>query len=106
MEPTPRIKTYYEPQVASYVYFIRALGGLGVKIGVTTNVTKRLKALRIASPNRLELLGYILGDVEMERVLHIRFDEHRLRGEWFAEHVIPDVIELLQRDGVFMSEAA
>lgn len=56
------------------------------KIGVTTDVQRRLSALQGGTPNRLRLITTIspVGDAEaVEEHLHQYFDPMRLRGEWF-----------------------
>ncbi len=68
-------------QSASVVYF--ALAGDLVKIGVTTNPTDRLAALSTTSAVDLSLIKTIPGDVRLERELHQRFSDLRVRGEWF-----------------------
>lgn len=103
--PAP-VKWYYEPHPQTYVYFIRAVGAGAIKIGVTSNVKKRLYGLRSASPGRLELLGYVVGDTDLERDLHGRFFDWHLRGEWFSERILPDVISLLQDEGTLFTRAA
>jgi hypothetical protein len=63
------------------VYFIRA--GDAVKIGRTTNLPGRLKALATASAVPLELLAAVPGGRELETQLHKRWRHLHLRGEWF-----------------------
>lgn len=68
----------------SNVYFIQAAPEWPLKIGVSTNVMKRLAALRSGSGLHLKVIGVIRdGTRETERALHRRFDEERLSGEWF-----------------------
>lgn len=74
------------PTQVSGVYFVDAPddpNGL-IKIGYATDVSRRVRAHQIGSPLRLRLLG-VLPDVhpDVERRLHRRFDEARVRGEWF-----------------------
>lgn len=71
------------------IYFIR-FGGL-VKIGFTTNLVQRLKAL----PHE-ELLGIKPGTMADEKALHGRFAHLRRTGEWFnPERELLDYIETL-----------
>lgn len=65
------------------VYFL-AGGGL-IKIGISTNLTSRIRAIRNSSPTELELLGTLPGGSATEGLLHMRFGEHRQHGEWFAD---------------------
>jgi hypothetical protein len=66
---------------ASIIYFVGAAGR--VKIGVTTNITKRLIALQIGSATKIELIATIPGDFKTEKALHARFSSARAHGEWF-----------------------
>ena len=65
------------------VYFIRGAGL--IKIGVTTNVTSRFRAIRNSSPVPIELLGSIPGGTLEESFLHNSFPHLRRHGEWFEE---------------------
>jgi len=69
--------------MSSFVYFIRSESGK-IKIGVTTDVRKRLGSLRTSSSERIDLIGYMQGDVSLERSLHQKFAASRLSGEWFS----------------------
>lgn len=66
----------------SLIYFIGTDDG-PVKIGFTTNLPKRLKALQTASSRPLVVRLKLPGDRECEKTLHRRFAEFRLEGEWF-----------------------
>lgn len=52
-----------------------------LKIGVTNNVLKRIRALDTASPIKHKLLATV--DINCESYLHDVFSEYRLNGEWF-----------------------
>lgn len=65
----------------SVVYFVCTKAH--IKIGVTSNLGKRLHDLSVASAENLELLAVIPGDAQTERLLHLRFKDCRVRGEWF-----------------------
>jgi hypothetical protein len=79
----------------SSVYFIQATDGGAIKIGVTTNVMKRLATLRTGSGRHLNVLGIIRdGTRETERMLHRRFKDGRLIGEWFRPE--PDLLEYIR----------
>lgn len=64
------------------VYFVR--NRERVKIGVTTDVSARLSALKTSTPDDLRLLAVQEGDRATEQGLHRRFAEFRLSGEWFT----------------------
>jgi len=66
-----------------YVYVVGAAGSSVVKIGYSSNVTKRLRALQNASPAPLSVMWTTRGDMSTERRLHREFDKCRIRGEWF-----------------------
>ena len=68
----------------NYVYVLKA--GPYYKIGVSSNVDKRIKQLSALPPFDLELVCLLQPDdmYTLERELHIRFAEKRKRGEWFT----------------------
>lgn len=70
--------------VQSVVYFIAPLRSRRVKIGVTTDLPKRLKALQAANHVALKVLHAIPGDQGLEGQLHVRFRKYRQNNEWFA----------------------
>ncbi len=66
------------------VYFIKAdQEGSLVKIGMTTNLTLRLKTLQVYEKERLKVLGMIDGDRATEIFMHGVFAQYREAGEWF-----------------------
>jgi hypothetical protein len=66
------------------VYFLQAEGSGRIKIGTTKDLGQRLRALRAASPVRLELLGVVRGGRQMEQLIHVAFAPlRRGRAEWF-----------------------
>ena len=65
------------------IYFIKSESG-HVKIGYSYNgVSKRLSALQSTSPIKLSLVEVFDGGVQREAMLHEKFKEDRLHGEWF-----------------------
>lgn len=94
----PDERGFAEIENAPVVYAIRAIGH-GVKIGHSRNVTKRISAIATHCPHRVVLLGTFRGGLEYERQLHIRFEHERLRGEWFSERIIGELLELLLEEG-------
>ena len=67
------------------VYFFT--NGVNIKIGYTKlNIEKRLMQLNTGSDTQLYSLGYIKGDKKLEKELHQKFANLRLRnnGEWFS----------------------
>lgn len=69
---------------ATWVYFAlqESIEPL-IKIGITTNIKKRLRGLSTANGFDVRLLGFRAGDIVLERALHAQFADHRVRGEWF-----------------------
>ena len=79
-----------------YVYFILAESEdrSAIKIGTSTDPHGRLAAIRgdttkrpdwvRASPAQLRLHGWVNGDQELEKTLHLAFAKYRIVGEWFA----------------------
>lgn len=78
-----------------------------IKIGTTTNLTRRIEALPVE-----KLLTVELGDTTLERKRHRQFWTFRVRGEWFTkspellahietvkadEHALPMVIHNIVR---------
>lgn len=65
------------------VYLIRA--AQFYKIGITSDVKKRLKAIQTGCPIRCEYIGYIpTHEPEvLERELHRKFQQFKTSGEWF-----------------------
>lgn len=73
---------------SAFVYFIFNIDCQAIKIGVAKNVEKRLKSLQTSSPSILELLHKIQLDslkeaFKLESLLHKRFANLRINGEWF-----------------------
>jgi len=67
-----------------FVYVLQA--GEFYKIGRSRNVDNRIMQLSTIPPFELELVCAIATDdmYELEKLLHERFDNRRVRGEWFA----------------------
>jgi hypothetical protein len=69
------------PEPEEVVYFLR--GGDAIKIGYTTNMAARQRALETASAVPLELLAAVPGDRREEARLHREWWHLHIRGEWF-----------------------
>jgi len=80
--------------VNRFIYFIQSEVG-PIKIGVASDVKKRLGNLRGSSPVKLELLFSTRGGSDAEYRLHHMFRAHRLHGEWFTPH--PDLLDHIAR---------
>ena len=68
--------------MSSVVYFITYENG-PIKIGVATDVKKRLSGLQTGCPFKLFVLATMAGDNSEEYKLHNKFQHLRLNGEWF-----------------------
>jgi hypothetical protein len=82
-----------------WVYFVQAEHGGPIKIGYTEGAPqKRVASLQTASPARLRLVTYTVGDREKEREIHNRFSRARLNGEWFSADAdgLPELIAYYQ----------
>lgn len=76
----------------SYCYMIQKGYG-SVKIGVSDDPQARLKSLQTGNHGRLYLIASFPFDSRMqaeamERELHARFTEDRLKGEWFRKRIL------------------
>lgn len=84
------------------VYVVHAEGTDRYKIGIASNLRRRLASLRAMSPVPLKLVLFIerrnrRDCSKHERDLHLRFAGSRLHGEWFAGS--PDLIAFLELNG-------
>lgn len=75
-------KEIYYPNT-SLIYFIGSENPLTIKIGFTTNLTKRIKSLQTGFPRKLIVYGIAFGDQQTERKLHKHFAKRKSLGEWF-----------------------
>jgi hypothetical protein len=76
------------------IYFIGSRVVDAVKIGFTSRpAVWRLTSFQIGSPVVLEIIKLIDGDKDRESVLHIRWSNARLHGEWFKLSAIANDLE-------------
>jgi hypothetical protein len=66
-----------------HIYFIRGESTGLIKIGIATELERRLRDIQAMSPDTLALVRCINGDVLLERALHESFAVERRHGEWF-----------------------
>ncbi|WP_422383230.1 GIY-YIG nuclease family protein [Roseibium album] len=71
----------HKKRLPNQLYFIKC--GEFVKIGITSDIRKRLGEIKNGNPHDLELLHITAGKRNEERALHIRFSKFRHRDEWF-----------------------
>lgn len=75
------------------LYFILNESLDAVKIGLTTNISKRLSTLQIASPVELVPILLCEGSQNLEREVHAQFKAEgwHIRGEWFRWSKVKNV---------------
>lgn len=67
------------------IYFIQVGGPKGpVKIGVSTDVNRRLRVLATAHYEPLTVIATVDAPDKAERELHDLLRPHRIQGEWFC----------------------
>jgi hypothetical protein len=70
---------------AGFVYFVQECELKNIKIGFTSShPARRLQTLSVASSQKLEFLGFMLGDKPKEKALHKKFQHLHVRNEWFV----------------------
>ncbi|MGD6742963.1 GIY-YIG nuclease family protein [Streptomyces sp. BH106] len=75
--------TSSQKRPAEVVYLVGAEGLDLVKIGTTTDVDRRIRAMQTGLPLTLSVLWTCEGGRELERALHGEFRAQNRRGEWF-----------------------
>ncbi len=87
------------------VYFLHSAVQDTIKIGssTTTGLRMRLSDIQVGNSDELSLLGTIEANpINLEMVLHQRFNEYRVRGEWFEySFAIQEYIQSLKTTGQF-----
>ena len=58
----------------------------------------RLSGLQVGTPERLELIGLVVGPYTLEAELQGRFAAHRIRGEWFTRH--EEILAYFEENGI------
>lgn len=66
------------------VYFIRAGEDGPVKIGKSVDAESRLRALQTSHYETLILMRVVKGDCLVESWYHKKYEDKRIRGEWFS----------------------
>jgi hypothetical protein len=80
------------------IYFIQAIDGGLIKIGLTSRPSIRLSQIQVWSPIILRILATMDGDSNVEVALHDRFRRHRRHGEWFDPD--PEILDLIAQHEV------
>jgi hypothetical protein len=79
MQSKKRLTRWRSP--TQFVYFIGCQEF--VKIGWATAMDTRLNVCQVNNPHPVQLLAFMRGGVEEEKVLHALFSPQHHRGEWF-----------------------
>lgn len=83
-----------------HLYFMQSDITGSIKIGRSNDPDRRLKDLQTGNPNKIKLVAIIEGKGYLEKKLHERLKEHRLRLEWFdykcVGEIPVDVYEMIQ----------
>lgn len=66
-----------------FIYFVQVGLKGDIKIGFSKNIKSRIHTLQTSIPETIRLLGYVAGDMNLEKELHKRFKLLRRKGEWF-----------------------
>lgn len=76
------------------LYIIQAKTTGAIKIGRSKDVHKRIRQLQTGCPYKLKLIVHIPGQGHLERSLHQKLRDHRIRrekGEWFREEGLAEL---------------
>ncbi|WP_432029851.1 GIY-YIG nuclease family protein [Streptomyces sp. 1222.5] len=84
-----------QEEPAEVVYLVGAEGLDLVKIGTTTDVDRRVRAMQTGLPLTLSVLWTCQGGRPLEKALHQEFQEHNRRGEWFDLTSIGDPVAVV-----------
>ena len=79
------------------VYLIRMADTTFYKIGFTREIHKRLADLQHANPMPLRVIAMMAGGRKLEGRLHRRFQDQRVRGEWFdlTEEMVEEIRSIM-----------
>lgn len=79
-----------------FVYFIQLVDqNQNIKIGYTNNIEERIKTLQISSPYEIRLLGFMKGNISLEKSIQKMFANIKILGEWF--HPSKELIEFINK---------
>jgi hypothetical protein len=78
------------------VYFVSDPDKPAIKIGKSSRIRKRLSELQTGNPSKLKLMGWIetLSDTKSEKMLHRKYKNFIINGEWFSitqDHVLNEL---------------
>jgi len=98
IEPEPP-----KPKLPGYVYFLESADTGLIKIGFSTNVEQRARAIESMGGSAVRLLATKPGTFKTERRLHRRFAAWRTRGEWFEPN--PALLDLIEDAALLEGDA-
>lgn len=75
------------------IYFIKPKGDEYMKVGYTSDVSRRLAELQAANPRKLRIIAVVPGTQKLEAAFHTVLAPYRTTGEWFK--ITGDVRKLL-----------
>ena len=78
----------------SFVYFLLSADTMRMKIGVSEDPDARSCELQIGNGSHLELIGWVKGDLGLERDLHRAMRPWHAKGEWF--HVDDNIVAIVR----------
>lgn len=82
------------------VYFFLCEKAEAVKIGLSNlgGIEDRLSSIRVGNPYPVELIAFMVGNLDLEQHLHEKFRHLQLEGEWFQyQKEIRDYVESYTR---------
>lgn len=74
-----------------WTYVVQGEHGGPIKIGIAERPLQRLTSLQTGNPHKLRVVAMFKGE-RFENLLHDRYKQRRLHGEWFEESVLADVL--------------
>jgi hypothetical protein len=87
------------------VYFVQESLVGAIKIGVASDVERRLKIIQTDCPGTLTLLAVMPGVTNaVEPELHLMFSRFHIRGEWFRSD--PELLEFIESVAVTVQALA
>lgn len=81
------------------IYFIQSPDG-AIKIGTSIRLTERIKQIAVDANievKSLLVLAVMNGAYAEEQAIHAKFEEYRIRGEWFKPN--PELTSFMAMEG-------
>lgn len=97
-----RITQTRPPKRNTYIYIIGEEASPHVKIGMTTDLRRRLKSLQSTNPASLHIRWSALGGRDIEQQLHAEFARHRTHGEWFKFSAKADPVSAIRAEALLL----